>query len=75
MAKTTQRIQRKRQYGKDDSKDTKKKTIWHRRLKGYIGKDNDRWDTDHSSARDDGMFKQATSSSESSGQPEENDIW
>ena len=58
-------------------------------LKRYNGKDNmakttqrklkkrqyDRWDTDHSSARNDGMFVQATSSSESSGQPEENDIW
>ena len=35
----------------------------------------DRWNTDHSSARDDRMFVQATSGSESSGQPKENDNW
>ena len=68
---TTQRIQRQRHYGKDNSKDTKKKTTQRKRKKRQY----DRWDTDHSSARDDGMFVQATSSSESSGQPEENDIW
>ena len=85
---TTQKIQRQRQYGKDKMAKTIWQGQYGQ-LKGYKEKDNmakttqrkrkkrqhDRWDTDHSSARDDGMFKQATSSSESSGQPEENDIW
>ena len=37
---TTQRIQRQRHYGKDNSKDTKKKTIWQRQPKGNESKDN-----------------------------------
>ena len=37
---TTQKIQRQRKYGKDNSKDTKKKTIWQRQPKGNESKDN-----------------------------------
>ena len=68
---TTQKIQRQRQLKGYKEKDNMAKTTHSKRKKRQY----DRWDTDHSSARDDRMFVQATSSSESSGQPEENDIW